>query len=135
MSVYILSGLAPLVVLLTRLRMRGGQGAGRLYVGSAVPNVHTVAGVLATGAWTTFLVLGEGGTTANVIGIVGLGLWWVVTVCGLLILVRWLPSKGRHASAGRSDAWSDGPGLSLLAHLGMLAGTCVFTYAYLFGKV
>ena len=29
------------------------------------------------------------------------------------------------------DTWSEGPGLSILAHVGMLVGVSVFTYAYL----
>ena len=33
------------------------------------------------------------------------------------------------------DGWSDGPGLSLLAHLGMVVGVLVFTYAYLTAAV
>jgi hypothetical protein len=45
--------------------------------------------------------------------------------------VRWLPSHGKHASGGRQDSWSDGPGLSVLAHVGMLVGVGVFTWAYL----
>ncbi len=57
--------------------------------------------------------------------------WWVVALAGLLILVRWLPSRGRHAAEERSDGWSQGPGLSILAHVGMLVGVGVFTWAYL----
>jgi hypothetical protein len=59
----------------------------------------------------------------------------VVTVAGLLILVRWLPSHGKHASDGSHDSWSDGPGLSVLAHVGMLVGVVIFTVAYLIPKV
>ena len=43
-------------------------------------------------------------------------------VAGLLILVRWLPSRGKHAAEAREDTWSEGPGLSILAHVGMLVG-------------
>ncbi len=130
--VYVLTGLAAVVVVLTRLRMRGGKGAARVYVGRALLNVHSVAGVLALVVWVTFLIapedsfLGSAGT-----GVVGLGLWWIVTVAGLLMLVRWLPAHGRHAAEGTSDSWSEGPGLSVLAHVGMLVGVVVFTWAYL----
>ncbi len=68
-------------------------------------------------------------------GILALAFWWVVVVAGLLILVRWLPSGGKHASTGVEDTWSEGPGLSILAHVGMLVGVCVFTYAYLTSAV
>ena len=128
---YVLTALAAVVVVLTRVRMRGGQGAGRFHVGSRLLDVHTVTGVLALISWTVFLVLPEDATSRSSVGIVGLGFFWVVTIAGLLILVRWLPSHGRHASEGRQDRWSDGPGLSVLAHVGMLVGVIVFTYVYL----
>jgi hypothetical protein len=134
--VYVLTGLAAVVIVLTRLRMRGGKGAARVYVGRLLLNVHTVAGVLALAVWITFLVADEdttaGGTTA---GIIGLALWWIVTIAGLLMLVRWMPTHGRHASEGTHDNWSEGPGLSVLAHVGMLVGVCVFTWAYLTSAV
>jgi amino acid permease len=70
-----------------------------------------------------------------VVGIISLGFWWIVTICGLLMLVRWLPSRGKHASEGFQDSWSEGPGLSILAHVGMLVGVCIFTFAYLTSAV
>jgi hypothetical protein len=130
--VYVLTALAAVVVVLTRLRMRGGKGAARVFVGRALLNVHTVAGVLALIAWVAFLLAPDDtplGSAAA--GIVGLGLWWVVTIAGLLMLVRWVPSHGRHSSEGTHDSWSEGPGLSVLAHVGMLVGVIVFTWAYL----
>jgi hypothetical protein len=134
--VYVLTALAAVVVVLTRLRMRGGQGAGRAHVGQRLLDVHTGAGVLALVVWTVFLVVPESSPAgSSTVGIVGLGLWWVVTVAGLLILVRWLPSRGKHASEGRHDTWSEGPGLSVLAHVGMLVGVLVFTFAYLTSAV
>ena len=95
-----------------------------------------MTGVLALVVWTAFLIAPEdspaGSATA---GIIGLGLWWIVTLTGLLILVRWVPSHGKHASEGVQDSWSDGPGLSVLAHVGMLVGVLVFTFAYLTAAV
>ena len=52
-----------------------------------------------------------------------------------MILVRWLPSHGKHASEAVQDTWSEGPGLSVLAHVGMLVGVVVFTFAYLTNAV
>ncbi|MGB0099038.1 MAG: hypothetical protein WBP61_02030 [Nocardioides sp.] len=125
--VYILTGLAAVVVVLTRLRLgRDSGGAGRLQMGRGLVNVHTIAGVLALVLWVAFLVAGN-----EIVGILGLALWWIVVVAGLLILVRWLPSNGKHASSGQEDSWSEGPGLSILAHVGMLVGVGVFTWAYL----
>jgi len=129
--VYILTALAAVVVVLTRLRLRGEGGAGRLEVGPALLNAHTVAGTLALLCWVVYLFAdGETALGGSVTGIVALALWWVTTFAGLLILVRWLPSRGKHADQAREDTWSEGPGLSLLAHVGMLAGVIVFTYAY-----
>jgi hypothetical protein len=131
--VYVLTGLAAVVVVLTRLRLGGGDlGAGRADVGRTTLNVHTGAGALALVAWLVFLFGDERLTddSSAMVGIVALTLWWVVVVAGLLILVRWLPTHGKHALTGIEDTWSEGPGLSILAHVGMLVGVCVFTYAY-----
>jgi len=129
--VYILTALAAVVVVLTRVRLGGEGGAGRLAVPGALVNLHTVAGTLALVTWVVYLVADEETPLGGALmGIVAVTLWWVVTIAGLLILVRWLPSRGKHAGQAREDTWSGGPGLSLLAHVGMLAGVLVFTYAY-----
>ena len=135
--VYVLTGLAAVVVVLTRLRLRRDGAAGRVSVGRALVDVHTVAGVLALVGWVAFL-LGDrwlADDTTAVVGIVALGFWWVVVAAGLLVLLRWLPSRGRHATSGTRDSWSEGPGLSILAHVGMLVGVAVFTWAYLTAQV
>ena len=128
---YVLTALAAVVVVLTRVRMRHGQGAGRFHVGNRLLDVHTFCGALGVVVWTVFLLLPDDASARSSVGIVGLGLFWIVTIAGLLILVRWLPSHGRHASEGQQDSWSEGPGLSVLAHVGMLVGVIVFTYVYL----
>jgi hypothetical protein len=135
--VYILTALAAVVIVLTRLRLgRGDRGAGRLQMGRGLVNLHTAAGVLALVLWVVFLVADEDSAAGSeVVGIIALACWWVVVVAGLLILVRWLPSRGKHASDGHEDSWSDGPGLSILAHVGMLVGVSVFTWAYLTATV
>jgi hypothetical protein len=135
--VYLLTALATVVIVLTWLRLgRGPGGAGRTHVGGTLVRVHAVAGVLALLVWVVFLLAGPetpiGSSTA---GIIALALWWVVALTGLLILVRWLPSRGRHASSATEDRWSSGPALSVLAHGGMLVGVCVFTWAYLTSTV
>jgi hypothetical protein len=135
--VYILTALAAVVIVLTRLRLgRGDRGAGRLQMGRGLVNLHTAAGVLALVLWVVFLVADEDSAAGSeVVGIIALACWWVVVVAGLLILVRWLPSRGKHASDAHEDSWSDGPGLSILAHVGMLVGVSVFTWAYLTATV
>jgi hypothetical protein len=135
--VYVLTALAAVVIVLTRLRLgRGDRGAGRLQMGHGLVNLHTVAGVLALVLWVVFLVADEDSAAGSeVVGIIALACWWLVVVAGLLILVRWLPTRGKHASDGKQDSWSDGPGLSILAHAGMLVGVIVFTWAYLTARV
>lgn len=130
-----LTALALLDVVLTRRRLAGRRGAGHHAVGPVLLGVHTGVGLLTIVGWTAFLVApGDsllGGPGAGVLALAG---WWIVTLAGLLILLRWLPSKGRHSSEG-TDTWSQGPWLSVLAHVGMLVGAIVFTYAYLQGSV
>lgn len=134
--VYVLTALAAVVVVLTRLRLGEEGGAGRHSVGHALVNAHTVVGVLALVTWVVVLVAPDGNFFDGAgFGIVSLAFWWALVVLGLLILVRWLPSHGKHASEGSSDTWSDGPGLSILGHVGMLVGVCVFTLAYLQAKI
>ena len=131
--VYILTALAVVVVVLTRLRLRQDSGgAGAVNVGEAFVNLHTVAGTVAVVLWLIWL-LADNDTAmgSEVVGIIARAFWWVTVVAGLLILVRWLPSRGKHASSGTEDTWSEGPGLSILAHVGMLVGVLVFTYFYL----
>jgi hypothetical protein len=132
--VYVLTALAAVVVVLTRLRLRRDRdGAGRAEIARGPVGVHSVAGALALVVWIGFLVTGDqvSESTSTLLGLVGLVLWWVVALAGLLILARWLPTRGRHASAAVEDSWSSGPGLSVLGHVGMVAGVVVFTYAYL----
>jgi hypothetical protein len=135
--VYILTALAGVVVVLTRIRLGGDRAAaGRLQISRGLLNTHTVAGFAAVMVWTVFLITGAGeGEGNSVIGVAGLALFWITAVAGLMILVRWMPSRGKHAASAVEDSWSEGPGLSILAHVGMLVGVCVFTWAYLTSAV
>ncbi|WP_067431878.1 hypothetical protein [Nocardioides jensenii] len=135
--IYILTALAVVVVVLTRVRLGGDKaGAGRFQTSSMLLNVHTVAGLAATMCWVVFLITGVGeGNGNSLIGIAALALFWLTAVAGLMILVRWMPSSGRHSSDAVLDSWSQGPGLSVLAHVGMVIGVSVFTWAYLLSKI
>ncbi len=123
--VYVLTALAAVVVVLTRLRLTKDAAAGRHQVGLGILNVHTFCGVLALVGWVVYLVGAN-----DLVGILALAFWWLMTFAGLLILLRWLPSHGKHATGARDDSWSEGPGLSVLAHVGMLVGVLVFTWFY-----
>ena len=135
--VYVLTPLAAVVVVLTRLRLSGdGNAAGRLQISSRLLLVHTVTGALALVLWTLFLAFSPDSVPGgSAVGIVAIGLWWVTTIVGLLVLARWLPTRGKHAQPAAIDSWSQGPWLSMLAHVGLLVGALVFTYAYLTSAV
>ena len=130
--VYVLTALAALIVLLTRLRWQQDRVAGRAVVSGRWAFWHTVCGVLGLVVWTTFLIApGDTLLGGAAVGIFGLGFWWLVVIFGLVMLTRWLPSRGRHAGGGDEDGWSGGPWLSLLAHGGMVVIAVVMTWAYL----
>jgi len=135
--VYVLTALGALVIVLTRVRLRGeNEGAGQFSISQGVVTVHFFAGLVALAVWVTFLVAPEDTSAGgSLVGIVALAFWWITAICGLLILLRWLPSHGKHSTAKQGDTWSEGPGLSILAHVGMTVGVVVFTLAYLTSKV
>lgn len=118
----VLTVLAAVVVVLTRVRLAKDDGAGRLSIPHALLNTHTGAGVPAVLLWGAFLATGT-----TLLGWLALLLWWVTVVAGLLVLARWLPAKGRHSSGPTADTWGEGPGLSVLAHGGLLVGVLLFT--------
>jgi amino acid transporter len=123
---FVLTALAAVVVVLTRVRMasREEQAARRVDIPRVLVNVHTIFGVLALGLWGTFIIA----KVDKVYGYAGLACWWVTTVAGLLILMRWVPARGRHAAGPATDSWGDGPGLSILGHVGLFVGSVVWTY-------
>ena len=118
----VLTVLAAVVVVLTRVRLAKDDGAGRLSIPHGLLNAHTGAGVPAILLWGAFLVTGN-----SLLGWLGLLCWWVTVIAGLLILARWMPAHGRHSSGPKADTWGEGPGLSVLAHVGLLVGVLVFT--------
>ena len=125
--VYVLTFLSAVVVVLTRVRLSQARAAGQHQVGMGTVNAHTACGVVALVLWVFFLVTGH---DSSLVGIVALFFYWLTALVGLLILMRWLPSRGKHASGTTDDSWSEGPGLSVLAHVGMLVGVLVFTWYF-----
>ena len=129
--VWVLSFLGLVVVVLTRVRLGQELEDGTNPVSRGVLNVHTVAGGLAVLVWTLFLVFPRSSVLGGgSVGLLGLALWWVTVLAGLGLLLRWLPSRGRHTSNVSEDDWAEGPGLSMLAHVGLLLGVRVFTWAF-----
>jgi hypothetical protein len=130
---FVLTALAAVVIVLTRVRMtsRDEDAAGRVDIPTTLVNVHTIFGVLALGLWGTYLLA----TVDKVYGWAGLACWWITTIAGLLILARWIPARGRHASGPAADSWGEGPGLSVLGHVGLLVGSIVWTYLLVADKL
>ena len=79
-----------------RLAKDDAPVAGRLDIPTALVNAHTAVGGLALVLWGAYLFF----DVDWVVGFLGLALWWATTVIGLLILMRWVPAKGKHASEG-----------------------------------
>ena len=125
----VLTVLAAVVVVLTRVRLANDDGgAGRISIPQGLLNTHTFAGVPALLLWVGYLVTARGdGSGSAPLGWLAILFWWVTVVAGLLILARWLPAKGRHAEGPQADTWGEGPGLSILAHVGLLVGVIIFT--------
>jgi len=133
----VLTVLAAVVVVLTRVRLTrdGGEAAGRLSIPAQILNMHTASGLLALLTWGGFLYTCYAGKGLTILGYVGVLFWWSTTVAGLLILARWLPARGRHSSGPAADTWGEGPGLSALAHLGILVGSIIWTAFLVLGKL
>lgn len=123
--VYVLTVLALVGVVGTRLRLHGSTSTWLL--------VHTAAGLVGFVVWMAFLIAGEdtwlGGSG---VGIVGLGLWWLVCVAGLFLLASIRSGGGRRVAHARRTTV---PWLSILVHVGMLAAWIVNTWAYATQKV
>lgn len=126
-AVWMLTALAAVVVLLTRMRLSSEQTqSGHAVVPLQVVNAHTVVGVVALAIWIYYLSDPSGG-----LGAVALVAWWVEVAIGLLILARWQSGTGRHAADATGDSWAEGPALSILGHVGMLLGIAFFTWVVL----
>ena len=125
--VWMLTALAAVVVLLTRSRLiTAEKQSGVTETPHGLLNAHTLFGVVALGTWIGWLV-----GAPHLVGAVALVAWWVVVAVGLLVLARWLPTRGRHSTGATNDGWAHGPWLSVLGHLGMLAGILFFTWFFL----
>jgi hypothetical protein len=128
---YVLTALGGVVIVLTRVRLgRADQGAGRLSIPGTLLNAHTGSGLIGGAGWVAALVVKN-----DTLAYAGLALLWVTVVCGLLILMRWMPAHGRHSSGPVADSWGEGPGLSILAHVGVLVGVGLFTAFTVLDKV
>jgi hypothetical protein len=130
-AVWLLTGLAAVVVLLTRMRLANEESqSGHALVPRSVVNAHTTIGVVALVVWIYYLTSPD-----DLVGVVALVVWWAEVVLGLLILARWLTRPGKHAADTTGDSWGQGPGLSILGHIGMFLGIGFFTWVVLADKI
>ena len=127
---WMLTALAGVVVLLTRMRLSAEHQAGHAQIPMSIVNSHTVVGVLAIGVWVYYL----NGPT-DLLGLGSLSLWWLEALIGVLILARWLPGAGKHAADAVDDSWAQGPSLSVLGHVGMVLGVAFFTFCVVTGRI
>jgi hypothetical protein len=125
-----LTALAAVVVLLTRMRLSAEEQAGHAQIPMSILNAHTVIGVLALAVWVYYL-----NSPSDLLGLGALSAWWVEALIGVLILARWVPGQGRHAAPATDDSWAQGPSLSILGHVGMVVGVAFFTFCVLTGRI
>jgi hypothetical protein len=130
-AVWMLTALAAVVVLLTRMRLSSEHAqSGHAVVPLAVVNAHTLIGVVALAVWIYYLTSPSGG-----VGAVALVVWWLEVLLGILILARWFARPGKHAADTTGDSWAEGPSLSILGHVGMLLGIGFFTWVVLADRI
>ena len=119
--VYVLTFLSAVVVVLTRLRLVQGRAAraapGRAWARSTL---HTACGVSRWSLWVVFLVTGDDNVAGS--GSSRSFFYWLTAFAGLLILCAGCPAAASTRRAPPTTRWSEGPGLSVLAHVGMLVG-------------
>lgn len=130
-AVWMLTALAAVVVLLTRMRLSSEKAqSGHAMVPLAIVNAHTLLGVVALAIWIYYLT-----SPGDALGVAALVVWWLVVALGLLILARWMSRPGKHAAETTGDSWAEGPALSILGHVGMLLGISFFTWIVLADKL
>lgn len=123
--VYLITFLSLAVVVGTRLRLRGGS--------SAWLRLHTALGLVGFVIWLVFLIAPSSSRAGgSVVGLVGLGCWWVVSVVGLMLIPSARPGGGRRAVSVRRGG---GHVLATLVHVGMVVAWLVCTWAYATKKV
>jgi hypothetical protein len=127
---WMLTALAAVVVLLTRMRLSADQQAGHAQIPMSIVNAHTVIGVVALGVWVYYL-----NSPSDLLGLGALCAWWVEAIIGVLILARWVPGGGGHAAPATDDSWAQGPSLSILGHVGLVLGVAFFTFCVVTGRI
>ena len=79
--VWILTALAAVAVVLTRLRLSSEDAAGRFSISRALPTAHFVAGVVALVLWIGVLLAPEDSVLGGpLVGILAIAAWWITAI-------------------------------------------------------
>jgi hypothetical protein len=133
--IWTFTALTLVVVVVTRLRLRGETAGGRT-VSTLTLNAHTCFGLLAFVLWVVFLVAPDDSVFGgSLVGIVAVGCWWVSAGLGLVLLSRWRRSRGRHSGGDVDEAPRWAFALSVLGHVGLFLTVIWFTWLYLVSAV
>ena len=135
-------GLAALPILWRRRSILGAIGVSFVVTAASVPMfgwVTRCGWALPLAIAMAYAVARFAGSRQNhvigLVGVVALVVWCAEVVLGLLILARWLTRPGKHAADTTGDSWGQGPGLSILGHIGMFLGIGFFTWVVLADKI
>lgn len=130
---WVLVALGVLVLVLTQVRLRasGGQ-VGMVDFAPWVLDAHSLTGGI--GLLLIALRLLDVHTSGLATGVAILALV-LASLLGLSFLARWRRSGGRHTVEAVGDAWTKGPWLSQLAHIGLTLGTVFFAWAMLSDRI
>lgn len=134
-TVWVLTALAAVVIVVTRLRLGGRAQSEGPAASASLVQAHLGVGAITWVLWVVYLLAPEDmllGTPE--VGIVAIGGWWLLAGIGLTLLARWRRPRGRH-TGGHEGAPLTGLLLSVVGHVGMLLGVLQFTYAYLVAAV
>jgi hypothetical protein len=128
--VYVLTCVAGLIVLSTRLRL--GRPTGRIARASAVSGLLTIyvaSGLLGLLGWLMFLVFPDDSMVGDpLVGVIALFFWWIATLMGLRIANRPAP-QGKHAASAGRDRRSR-RSLLMVGQVVLLLTVGFFTWAY-----
>ncbi|MGN0064644.1 MAG: hypothetical protein ACI379_10415 [Nocardioides sp.] len=134
-TVWVLTALAAVVIVVTRLRLGGRNQSEGPAASRSLVRAHLGVGVVTWLLWVVFLLAPEDTLLGSPeLGIVAIGGWWLLAGIGLSLLARWRRPRGRH-TGGHDGAPLAGLLLSVLGHVGMLLGVLQFTYVYLVAAV
>ncbi len=128
-----LTVVAGLIVLFTALRLRNSHGSVALFL-------HTWLGLIGVATWLTFVFAPDDNVLGGALmGVIGLGCWWVVSLAGFVLTFQHLPRRGHGKRvadvADDPSSWTASPWLSALLHLAVFGIALWFTWIYVMSIV